>query len=290
MSKLFCLAVIALLPLRALAVPMAGVGQAEADKCEQEINALTSDILSKYATSLAGMLTAYQKAADLESALTVRSEISRLKSEQMLTEQSFVAEPKTLRELQAQTYGKIRDFSAQILQTHLPKLTELKKSLTVEGKLDEAVAIRELAGQLQDKFGATVRLNSGVPVPAETLLQDYAADKTRADKLYKGKRLTISGSVAGFQQDPADENNYYVYLTAKGNSSLVQCSFPKQNLNIKEEKQGLGNVVLSIAPKKAAAKPGSDTKVFKGMNMNVQGMCEGLDKWILITKCSLPGS
>src|SRR5205807_2884295 len=109
---------------------------------------------------------------------------------------------------------------------------------TMDGDLDGAVAVRDLIGQLQDKYGAAVRLESGAVVPAETLLQDYTADKDRADKLYKGKKITVSGSVAGFQQDPSDDTSYNVYLSAHGASALVQCSFPKQNFILKEEKQG----------------------------------------------------
>jgi hypothetical protein len=145
---------------------------------------------------------------------------------------------------------------------------------------------------LQDKYGATVQLDSGAVVPVETLLQDYSADKDRADKLYKGKKITVSGSVAGFQQDPSDDTSYNVYLSSRGASTLVQCSFPKQNYVIREEKQGLGNVVLSMAPvtsKRQVPKPGSETKLFKGMTLNIEGVCNGMDKMVIMVKCNLGG-
>src|SRR5438105_1100587 len=144
MTRFFVLAAVlvaGLFPLPALCVQMLSAGQAESDKCDQEINAITADFLSKYANSLAEMQIAYQKAADLEAALTVRAELNRVKAEQTLKEESFVAEPKALKDLQAQTYSKIREFSAQILLTHIPKLTELKKKLTIDGDLDGAVAV-----------------------------------------------------------------------------------------------------------------------------------------------------
>ena len=263
------------------------IGQAEAGKCEQEINTITEQLLSKYTDSLAAMQAAYQKSADLEYALAIRAELNRVKKNQTLTEQSFVAEPRALRDLQVQTYGRMREFWSQILQSHIPKLTELKKNLTMDGHLDDAVAVRDLIGQLQDKYGTSVKMDANTVLPAGTLLQDYAADKDRADKLYKGKKITLSGTVATFQQDASDQTSYNIYLTAKGADVFVQCSFAKEKHSFREDKQGLGNVVLSVSPLKPGRKPENETKIFKGMTLNLQGMCEGMDKMVMLSKCNL---
>src|SRR5437667_142068 len=79
--------------------------------------------------------------------------------------------------------------------------------------LDEALAVRESIEKLQNGYVPVIRADAGKVVAAETLLNAYAADRGRADKIYKGQRITVRGVVGGFRPDPANAKLYLVYLT-----------------------------------------------------------------------------
>ena len=190
-SRLFPAALalaLALSPAQAAPNPVANVnlGESEALKCEEKIASIRRDVLGKYEDQLGDLQNTLQKAADLEGALTVRDERGRLAQEHTLSERNYVAEPKALRTLQTQQVTKMQELVAQVVQDTLPKLIELKKSFTVAGKLDEAVAVRTAIEKLQNSHVPVARADAGSVVPAETLLLAYAGDRSRADKTYKG--------------------------------------------------------------------------------------------------------
>ena len=124
----------------AMAAPgSVNIGESEALKCEEKIASVQRDVMGKYEDGLGELQGNLQKAADLEGALAVRAERQRLAQEHTLSERNLVAEPKALRTLQAQQLAKMQELVAQIVQDALPKLIELKQSMTVAGKLDEVV-------------------------------------------------------------------------------------------------------------------------------------------------------
>src|SRR6476620_4373567 len=77
----------------------ANLGEAEAEKIEEKIAMVRRDILSKYETALGELQNQFQKAADLEGAVAVRAERSRVHTEQALSEKDYAREPKSLRAL-----------------------------------------------------------------------------------------------------------------------------------------------------------------------------------------------
>jgi len=217
--------------------------------------------------------------------VAVRSESNRLKTDQTLTPKAFVQEPKALRDLQVQTDSNIHDLQAQILLTHLPMLTEIKKKLTVDGNLDEALRVRDIIGRLQDKYSPAGKLNAGAQVAVNTLLQDYSSDKDRADKLYKGQRFTVSGNVAGYQQDPANDNVYNVYLTGINGTSVLQCSFSKADFDVRELKMGPPQgTVLSLTARKPRS--AEEVRIFKGRTLSIEGTCTGMDTTVNLVDCT----
>ena len=77
------------------------------------------------------------------------------------------------------------------------------------------------------RIGVVVVHGIGSQLPAETLLQAYTADRPRADKQYKGQRITVRGVLGGYRQDPTDAKLYLLYLTGGSTpSAWVQCAFP----------------------------------------------------------------
>ena len=283
-SFLSCLAAFTLALSTALSVPPVNLGESEALKCEEKIASVRRDVLGKYDDALGELQAALQKAADLESALAVRTERQRVTKERTLFERDYVAEPKSLRALQVQYVTRAQELVGQVVAEALPKLIELKKSMTVAGKLDDAVAVRTAIEKLQNSHVPVARPEAGTVVPAETLLVAYSGDRVRADKTYKGQKIVVRGAVSGFRVDPADARTYQIYLASGSGSGFVQCAFSMSGFRFREEKNAFGAVTLAIS---AADGDGPTWRVQKGQPLDIRGVCEGLDEVVRLGRCEV---
>lgn len=279
-----CLAVLVFAHSTALAAQNVNVGESEALKCEEKIASVRRDVIGKYEDALGELQATLQKAADLEGALTVRAERQRVTKEHTLFERDYVAEPKSLRALQVQHVTKMQELVAQVVAEVLPKLIELKKSMTVAGKLDDAVAVRTAIEKLQNSHVPVARPEAGTVVPAETLLVAYSGDRARADKTYKGQKIVVRGAISGFRVDPADARSYQIYLTGGSGSGFVQCAFSMNTFRFREEKNAFGAVTLAIS---AADGDGPTLRVQKGQPLDIRGTCEGLDEVVRLGRCEV---
>lgn len=259
-------------------------GEAEAQKCEERIASVQRDVLMKYDDALGELQLGAQKSADLEGALVLRAERQRLAAEQSLTEKNFVNEPKSLRALQAQTLAKSQELVMQLVSETLPKLVELKKQLTVAGKLDEALAVRTAVEKLQNNHVPAIRPDPTMAVPAETLLVAFGGDRTRADKIYKGQKITVRGVVGGFRVDPTESKNYQVFLTGGSSGGWVQCSFLGGENRFREERTAFNTTVLVITGKDSDA---GAQRLQKGSPVEVRGVCEGWDEVVRMARCEI---
>jgi hypothetical protein len=262
----------------------ATAGEAEVQKCEDRIGSVRREVLGKYDDALGELQLALQKAADLEGALAVRAERQRAATEQALSEVNFVPEPKPLRALQTQTTTKLQELITQVVKDSVPKLLELKRALTVAGRLDEALAVRNSIERLQNSNLPVVRPEPGSLVALDTLAQAYAADRSRADKTYKGQKFVVRGVVGGYRLDPGDGKSYQVFLTSSTSGGWVQCQFAGNDFRFREENASFGAVVLVITSKQEAA---LSARVQKGQTLDVRGVCEGLDETVRLAKCEL---
>jgi hypothetical protein len=239
------------------------------------------EVLGKYEDSIGELQLQFQKAADLDGALAVRTERQRLQADHHLTEKNLVNEPRSLRTLQQQTIAKIAELTAALVNETVPKLVELKKALTVGGKLDEAVTVRGLIEKLQNDHVRVERPENGQFVAAENLILAYAADRERADKTYKGVRLSLRGVVGAYRQDPADNRNYIIFLTKGTNGGWIACSFDTGNLRFREEKQYNTNYLLVFDRNEIIA------RVQAGQSLDVQGTCDGFQDTVRLSKCEI---
>jgi hypothetical protein len=258
------------------------VADAEVQKCQDKIASVQRDILNHYDDALQELQFSFQKAADLEGALAVREERQRLAADNFLTEKNYVNEPKALHTLQAQTVAKIHELVTSLIQESLPRLIEIKKSLTMAGKLDEAVTVRSAMDQLQNSFSPAAHPDAGSVVATDVILQAYAADRPRADKTYKSQRVTVRGVLGGFRQDPADAKTYLLYLTGSSGNSWIQCAFPVGEYHFREEKQ-FNNTILVITSKDEP----SGLRLQKGQAMDIRGTFDGWDEVVKMIKCDL---
>jgi hypothetical protein len=257
--------------------------EAEAQKCEDKIASVRRDVLGKYDDQLGELQLTLQKVADLEGALAVRAERQRVAAEQALGEKDCVTEPKALRALQLATVAKLRDLVTQLVQESVPRLVEFKKQLTVSGKLDDAINVRTAIERLQNTHVPVVRADANTIVPVETLLLAYGGDRARADKTYKGQRITVHGILGGYRPDPADAKVYQFYLTGSSGSGWVQCAFSGPEFRFREEKSSFGVVSLVVSNKDGDV----IGRLQKGQTLDLRGYCTGLDEVVKLDRCDL---
>ncbi len=261
-----------------------GPAEAEAQKCADRIASVQRDVLNKYDDSLAELQVLMQKSADLEGALAVRAERQRVKAEQTLSEKDYVTEPKALRALQLQTVGKMRELIQALVQDTLPKLIEFKKKLTMDGRLDEAVNVRAAIERLQNDNVPITRANSATVTPAETLIMDYAGDRARADKTYKGQKIVVRGVLGGYRQDPVDQKSYQLFVTGGSTNGWVQCTLSYADFRFREDKNAFNVVTLVIT-----SKDGETTaRLQKGQTFEIKGVCGGMDEMVRLDRCEMP--
>ena len=266
-----------------VAVPSGpSLAEGEVQKIEERIANVRRDILSKYENQLGELQIQFQKATDLEGASTVRDERTRLRSEQALSKQNFTKEPKTLRTLQQTTLTKMNDLVSGTVSEALPKLIELKKQLTVDGRLDDAVAVKQSIERLQNANVPITRAESGSIVPSETLLRAYGADRSRADKTYKGVRIAVRGVMAGYKVDPENGKSLLIYLGGTNSPGWVMCSFNLTQWRYREDRVGAGNILVLIP------KDGTEVRMAKGAQIDILGDCAGWDEMVKLTKCDVP--
>jgi hypothetical protein len=257
------------------------VADAEAARCEERIASVKRDVLGKYEDALAELQTQFQKAGDLENALAVRAERERARKEGVLTEAQFATEPKSLRALQQAHIAKMRELIAALVGESVPKLVEMKKQLTIAGRLDEAVSVRSAIERLQNDHLPIAKPESGATLPVNDLLTAYGADRTRADKTYKGQKLVVRGMLGGFRQDPADPKHYLVFLTRSSGGGWVQCAF-NGDARCREEKQF--NTTFLIVTGKDGEQP---ARLQTGQTVDIRGTCEGFEEVVRMTKCEI---
>ena len=266
-----------------VAVPSgASLGESEAQKIEEKIATVRRDLLSKYETQLGELQIQLQKLADLEGSLAVRDERSRVHAEQTLSDKNFANDPKSLRALQQATVAKMVELVSGTVSESLPKLIELKKQLTVDGRLDDAFAVKQAIERLQNANVPIVRAEAGSIVPAENIIRAYSADRSRADKTYKGVRIAVRGVNAGYKLDPDNGKNLLVFLTGGTSAGWVQCSFNLAQWRYREDRTTSSSVLVLIP------KDGTEVRILKGQQIDILGDCNGWDEMVKLTKCDVP--
>lgn len=257
------------------------IGEAEAQKVEDRIASVRRDVLGKYDSALGDMQLQMQKAADLEGALAVRNERGRLAKEQALSEKNFVTDPKSLRALQQTTMTRMHDLVTGVVTESLPKLIEYKKQLTIDGRLDDALAVKQAIERLQNANVPISRTEAGSIVAAESLIQAYGADRLRADRTYKGVRFVVRGVMGGYRLDPNDEKILIVYLSPASGTGWVQCAFNLSLMRYREDRIASGTFLVLIG------RDGSEFRLGRGQQVDIMGDCAGWDENVKMVKCDV---
>ena len=250
---------------RSAAEPLLGM---EVTNLEKLIRDVRSDVVSKYEAGLSELQVGYQKAADLEGALAVRRERARLQEERALAESNLVEEPKQLRAFQDQYLQNQQRLVVQAVNNALPRMVELKRALTVGGKLDDAVRVRDEIRRIQQAYLPEMRSGEGEVVTAEEVAGAYAANAERADTAYRGRKLLVRGRVVSFRD--GKEGGKASLVLAGGEGRFVEVGLV-EGTRVRAETAGVAGGIAVTVPDGAVLRLG------KGQVVEVRGRCEGLD-------------
>lgn len=262
--------------------------QTDVERSEVQIREVRVEFGNRYEKKLAELKLIYQKAADLENALVVRGEEKRVEIEpnRPLETRHLVEEPRLLKDAQMELLAKQTEMITQIVQAIVPKLLEVKKKLTMDGKLDDAVEVRSMIQRLQDASSPAQRLANNSVVAAEEVFQAYQSSRDRADKTYRGPRLNLRGKVVGIRPDPKETGAFTLVLFGGAEGALVDCGFSQTDYRVREERVGQ-NVFFVVArsnPDPAAA----SLRVQRGAVVDIIGKCEGFEGSVHFGGCTLP--
>jgi len=262
--------------------------QTEVERSELQIREVRVEFGNRYEKKLAELKLVYQKAADLENALVVRGEEKRVETEpnRPLETRHLVEEPRLLKDAQLELLAKQTEMITQIVQAIVPKLLEVKKKLTMDGKLDDAVEVRSMIQRLQDASSPAQRLSNNSVVAAEEVFQAYQSSRDRADKMYRGPRLILRGKVVGIRLDPKETGAFTLVLFGGAEGALVDCAFPQTEYRVREERSGQ-NVFFVVA--RSNSDPAAATlRVQRGAVVDILGKCEGFEGSVYFGGCALP--
>ncbi|MEI6712971.1 MAG: hypothetical protein WCO60_04420 [Verrucomicrobiota bacterium] len=258
--------------------------KSELERCQRRLREVRVEMMNRYESELPKLRVKFQKAADLESSLLIRAEEQRMASDRTLDASNLVDDPRSLRELQDSIIQKQTELIAQVVADSVPKLVELKKGLTVAGRLDEAVEVRAAIMEIQGTGTPAQRMPSGTQVSVEDVYQAYQTSRERADKMYKGVKVLLSGRVMGVRPDPRDSNNIVLVLFGGSEGALVDCAFAINDYRLREERSG-GNVFFVLNSLSANQPP---VKIQRGMNVEFMGKCDGWDGAVRFSGCTIP--
>lgn len=266
-------------------VPSPDMVYAEIERSERRIREVRVEIGNRYEKKLAELRLTYQKLADLENAVAVRAEETRVaaEAEKPLDAANLVAEPRLLHDAQLELLTKQGEMLAQIAAEGLPRLLEMKKALTVAGKLDDALKVAGVMTRMHDAASPAQRMSPNSTVTAEEVFQAFQISRERGEAIFKGPKLVLRGKVAGVRPDPREAGAMLLVLFGGAESALVDCAFPSSEYRVREERAGQ-NAVYVVA---RIGDPGM-LKVQRGALVEVQGKYEAVEGSVRFGGCSFP--
>ncbi len=121
-------------------------------RCDDEIRKQSAPIRERYQEDLDALAKSYQAQGDLDNLLAVKSEQERFSKSAKIDLPDIVRTPQKLRELQEKYRESFSKTARSVARQHVADLEELKRTLTVDGKLDEAIAVQSQIRALKQKY------------------------------------------------------------------------------------------------------------------------------------------
>lgn len=195
--------------------------------CAQEADAAVRSVHEGYLQSMRAAMASYQQDGDLDAFLAARDEIRRFEKERTLRKENLIGAPKDLAWLQQFFLDNAFEAAHQVAQKHLGLLAPVQRQLTREGKIDEAIRVRQVAAEIRNQqkdafeWAAARQKQGGIPsISATSLIGLYRRDAAMADRLLKGKTYLIEGRLADFALDMSNGNVFRISLGDSGVNQL----------------------------------------------------------------------
>ena len=118
-------------------------------QCEQTAREKVASSQASYGKELDTLKSTYQSKGELENLLAVKNEQDRYKKDGLVLAAHVVQSPDGLRSLQT----KYNTNGRQAAQLYLTALETKKKSLTVEGKMDLAMGVKDAIEKIKQAYG-----------------------------------------------------------------------------------------------------------------------------------------
>ena len=126
--------------------------QGAAEKCDQEIQAKFSKLSDNYASALGELMETFRINGDLEKTLAVKKEKDRFALEKTLEIKNVVEVPPQLQELQKKFLAAPKTVAQEIAKSYVVQLEEIKRKLTIDSKLSEAIEAKGEIDKIQKKY------------------------------------------------------------------------------------------------------------------------------------------
>ena len=121
-------------------------------QCEQAIRDRIATSQAQYAKELEALMKSFQAKGELESLFAVKNERERFMNAGRIEDANIVQAPAELRELQQKYKALPERIGQETALGYVKALEEQKKNLTVEGKLDEAMAVKKDIEKIQARY------------------------------------------------------------------------------------------------------------------------------------------
>lgn len=232
---------------------------------QEETNKALTNSVQGYADALKALGQKLQGAGDLDGILAVKKEAERFGNEKAIPEGAVVADCVALKDLQlkwqkrpdAIDISKSKKLVA-LSRSHIAALEEVKKQLTIQGKVDEAVEAKNEIERVRTSAEVTaaefVLTNAGIDLAAKSSTVATVLPPTRTDPL-----ASLRGSLVLYYSFDRDEKGF-------GKNDKVKISDKSGKRN---------NGVANDAKWTAKGKRGGGVE-FDGAGSYVEAECRGL--------------
>ncbi len=171
--------------------------QGAAEKCDAEVLKTKAQLLQDYGAALDKLADEFRLQGDLDKTLAVKKEIERFASEKSLDLKHVVDIPVKLRDLQNKFLAAPKKSAEEIARSYLTQLEDMKRKLTIDNKLDDAVNAQKEIQKIQKKY-EVVNPARGMELSAEQMPKFVTMTQSVSFPIIvEGQRVGVQGLSRG---------------------------------------------------------------------------------------------
>lgn len=169
--------------------------------CEEAIRQKRVALQAQYVGELEALEKSFQAKGALEDLFASKGERERFLNVGMVDESNFVESPAELLALQRKHHDLQAQVSLTVAEEMLKSLEQMKQRLTIEGNLEQALAVKKDIERLNNRFAGISDIaqeRAGIPsyAPAEGLAGWWPLDGNADDASKFGSHGKITGAVS----------------------------------------------------------------------------------------------